>query len=303
MTTLHRFTRIVRRWPVTCFCILTLGITWGSLYGADLLLPKSVFVFLTQNILPKGLPQAFSLTGILASYGPSLAGLTIVAVCSGRSGVNEWLARWMRWRVSWKWYAAALLCAPVLFVVQHLVTHPARAFDRLFLHSAPGEVRDAVVGFFLLIHLYFPYVAGEEGGWRGFVLPHLQARYGPIWASCMIAPLWLAWHLPGVPPAMATSLVQLRALLVMMLFCVACTWIFNGAQGSILPVVLWHATTDAMGDMERHFFPLTGDLAPGHAIGDWILWPIVALVLIWLTRGRLGYRNDEMRPRQSEKLM
>jgi membrane protease YdiL (CAAX protease family) len=36
----------------------------------------------------------------------------------------------------------------------------------------------------------------EEPGWRGFALPRLQERYGPVWATLILAPLWAGWHLP-----------------------------------------------------------------------------------------------------------
>ena len=71
-----------------------------------------------------------------------------------------------------------------------------------------------------------------------------------------------------------------------------CTWIFNNTGGSLLPVMLWHASTDAMTYTETYLFHRPGDSLPGHAVGDWILWPIVAIVIIWLTRGRLGYHGD-----------
>jgi uncharacterized protein len=36
----------------------------------------------------------------------------------------------------------------------------------------------------------------EEPGWRGFALPKLQARFGPYWATVILAFFWAAWHLP-----------------------------------------------------------------------------------------------------------
>ena len=244
------------------------------------------------------MPVAFGLIGILSSYGPSLAGLMIAAACSGRPGARDWFARWTRWRVAWKWYAVAILSAPVLFVLQHLITYPGAFLDRLFLHPPLTQLRDGYVGFLLLVILYFPYIAGEEGGWRGFALPRLQERYGPIRASCIVAAMWLVWHFPGTlrsatpyyeSGTFAIGVSLVRVFLVMILFSTVCTWIFNRTRGSILPVILWHATTDAMGDTERYFFPPVGPSRPGHAVGDWILWPIVVALLLWLTRGRLGY--------------
>lgn len=290
----------VRRHPVIWFYLLTLAISWGSVYGAYFLLPASAFAFLTKNITP-GMPVAFGLVGILSSYGPSLAGLVVAVVCAGRPGAGEWLARWTRWRVGWKWYAAALLCAPVLFVLQHLITYPEAFVHRLLLPPSWPELRDVSAGFFLSFILYFPYIAGEEGGWRGFALPQLQSRYGAVWASCLIAGMWEAWHFPGTLPsptpyyesgALAVGVSLVRVYLIMVVFSMVCTWIFNRTGGSLLPVIAWHAMTDATGDAERHLFPAVGPTRPGHAVGDWILWPIVIGLLLWFTRGRLGYCDE-----------
>lgn len=289
---------MVRRHPVIWFYLLTMAITWGIPCGACYLLPGSVFAFLAIKNITPGTPLSFNLLGLLGSYGPSLAGLAIAAICSGRPGVDEWCARWTRWRVGWKWYAVALLCAPVLFMAQHLITYPEAFVHRLFVQTSWRELRDVYAGFLLSIVLYFPYIAGEEGGWRGFALPQLQGRYGPFGASCLIAGMWDAWHFPGTlrsatpyyeSGVVAVGVSLVRVYMITVVFSMVCTWIFNRTRGSILPVIAWHAMTDAMGDTERYLFPPVGPTRPGHAIGDWILWPILAGLLLWLTRGRLGY--------------
>ena len=36
----------------------------------------------------------------------------------------------------------------------------------------------------------------EEPGWRGFALPRMEARFGPLRGSVLLALLWAGWHLP-----------------------------------------------------------------------------------------------------------
>ena len=130
----------VQRHPVVWFYVLTMFISWGGFYGCYLFLASS-FSFLTETITP-GMPVAFSLVGILVSYGPSIAGLIVTGICFGHSGVDEWFGRWTQWRVALRWYVVALLCAPVLFVFQHLITYPQAFVHRMFFVPTWRELRD-----------------------------------------------------------------------------------------------------------------------------------------------------------------
>jgi hypothetical protein len=46
--------------------------------------------------------------------GPSVAGPLMTGLVHGRAGLRELLARLLRWRVSARWYAIALLTTPLL---------------------------------------------------------------------------------------------------------------------------------------------------------------------------------------------
>ena len=85
---------------------------------------------------------------------------------------------------------------------------------------------------------------GEEIGWRGYALPRLQSRMSALGASLIIGPIWALWHLPlwltgtpgRTPTLYAAFVISVIALSVIL------TWVYNSTGGSLLMVVLLHAT-------------------------------------------------------------
>src|ERR1051326_8609659 len=48
--------------------------------------------------------------------GPSIASILMTGIVSGRAGYRQLLARLLRWRVGIRWYAIALLTAPLVYI-------------------------------------------------------------------------------------------------------------------------------------------------------------------------------------------
>jgi len=137
---------------------------------------------------------------------------------------------------------------------------------------------------------------GEEPGWRGFALPRLQSRHGPLVGSLILGPLWGLWHLPMFftgwnEPTVLNVVVYLLSTTSL---AVAYTWAFNNTKGSVLIAILIHAAFNCA-------TVAVAPLFPDRVLSDYGVLPILAgfgplaVVLVALTRGRLGYREVTQR--------
>ena len=135
--------------------------------------------------------------------------------------------------------------------------------------------------------------AARVDGWRDFALPRLQERFGPLGAAAVLGPLWALWHMPlyfsdwgGWPDAHWTE--PLVFALFTITFNVVITWVFNRTGESLPVVMLLHV------GVNNTISTLWADMYPGMTAGTMmhglaIVSTVAAVVLLVVTRGRLGY--------------
>ena len=144
----------------------------------------------------------------------------------------------------------------------------------------------------------------EEPGWRGFALPRLQQRYGPLLGTIILGLLWGGWHLPLFLTSWALSTNGLEVcefILSALSIAIVITWVFNHTRGSLLIAILLHANVDAVGSTIAlvGLFPLQLMQKSGY-LPELIAFGTVALLLIVVTRGRLGYQRVDAVPTLSD---
>lgn len=205
---------LVKRHPLIAFFVLTLALSWW---------PWILYAF--------GLYAA-----PIASFGPFLAALVVLAITQGKSGIGGLLRRMVRWRVGIRWYAVALLL-PVGIALA------ATALNVLLGAQAPSAADlGGWTGLFstFAVVLLIPGIGGawEEPGWRGFALPRLQAGRSALVASLILGAVWALWHLPLV---VATGQMGGWDIVIIMAWTLVLTWVYNGTGGSVLIVMLFHA--------------------------------------------------------------
>jgi membrane protease YdiL (CAAX protease family) len=103
---------------------------------------------------------------------------------------------------------------------------------------------------------------GEEIGWRGFALPRLLERYSPLLSSLILGALWAIWHFPyALTSGTSLSEVPLHWFLTNLLaVSIIYTWIFIHTNGSLLPVLLFHAAGNTTANLLPIMPPAASDL-------------------------------------------
>jgi membrane protease YdiL (CAAX protease family) len=191
------------------------------------------------------------------------------------------------WRVAPVWYLVALAGWPAPTVAALLAWPGAAAA----LTAPAAGFAATYAGTFLLI-LVFGGPLGEEPGWRGFALPLLQQRVGPLAGALVVGALHALWHLPIhllVPSHRGLPGFVLLVAGVIALSVVSC-WIFNNTRGSLLIAMLHHATTNSAVVVLVATFPAFA-IMPALDVVRPLLHAGVALLLVAATRGRLCYER------------
>lgn len=286
---------LIHRSPVGVFFVLAYVLSWL------LILPWSLSESSAGlGWLPYTLPDVYGIVMfVFAPLGPALAAIIVTAVIEGRPGVRRLLGRIKRWRVGLRWYMVALfgfLFAYIAGYVAVLGTDPLTALLENWLLFFTVFLPLVVLGIFI------PSI-GEEPGWRGFALPRLQERYGPVWASLILGTLVGLYHTPAfftpfLGPITISEFVmfQLTAIAATFIY----TWVFNGSGGSLLIVILLHAAGNAASGLLTGVFadvPYGGwaaTIIDGGALNV-IVFATIAVLLVVLTGGRLSYRTEEQR--------
>jgi membrane protease YdiL (CAAX protease family) len=270
MTTIKTF---IKKHPVLIYFALTFALSWGAL----------VIVVGPGGFLGTKEPsdELLPLVYLAMIAGPSIAGILLTGLVYGGAGLREFLSRLLRWRVGTRWYAVALLTAPLLMTAVLLtlsLTSP------LFL---PGVLASDAKASLLLSGIAGGLLAGifEELGWTGFAIPALRRRYGVLTTGLSVGLLWGAWHFPlfsgsvsdsgAVPPA-----VYLSVLLFSWLppFRVLMVWVYD-RTGSLLVAILMHVSLTActliLQPLATGVQAVTYDVALGA-----VLWVVVAAVAV-----------------------
>ncbi len=220
---------------------------------------------------------AIFLIGVAA---PGLVALALTYRDEGAASAAALLGRALDGRVDFRWYAFALGLMPATKLLVALL-------HRLVIGEWPvfGETRWYVMAGAIMISTWVQ--AGEEVGWRGYALPRLAERFGLAPAGLLIGVIWAAWHLPlfFVPGGDTFGQSFPVYLLQVVALSIAMAWLFWRTQGSLLLVMLLHASINNTKDIVPSAVQgATDPLQLNASVSGWltltILWAVAGVLLL-----------------------
>jgi membrane protease YdiL (CAAX protease family) len=208
------------------------------------------------------------------------------------------LKRYLQWRVGWQWYLVAFLLTPGLIVLAVYI-NAARVgvspdFNTVMAHQIFGK--SAYLPLFILPFFLVDLISnGEEIGWRGYVLPRLQAKYSALTSTLILGVIWGFWHLPKYLSRWNT--VSFAWFMVhTMAYAVILTWLYNNTKGSLLLVAISHASSNTVGV----FMPMASTVSSENmsAYIIFVLFEVLTAVIIVLATGAERLSRTESVPVQ-----
>lgn len=255
------------------------------------------------SFLPESFFRPFFV--LKAFAGPFVAAFLMVNITEGNAGKARFKRRFVQMRAGRQWYLMILLGIPALFLLGIIVQPGALASFQGFPRNGLLQYLVYYLVNFLII-FFFGGPLAEEPGWRGFALPRIQARYGPLWGTLLLGIVWAFWHLPdfltraqggGPGTGWGTFFTNLPVFVLLVIaLAVIMTWVYNHTRGSIFIAILLHASINTAGLLPE-LFPAPGiPLFTMTNVALLVGLAMPALLIVLLTRGRLGYQPGQEQP-------
>ena len=272
---------LIRRHPLLAYYVLTFALSWG---GFVLVVGPSSLV--NTNWQAEG---KFLSAVMVMLAGPSIAGLLLTGLVDGRAGYRDLFTRLCTWRVGVRWYAFAILPAPIV-AVGVLFTLSMT----LPLLTADNKAAVVLGGLGAAVTTIL-----EEIGWTGFAVPRLRRRHSVPMTGLIVGVLWGLWHFlqqvfvsgtyaGGIPLLAFLMLSLFAAVANLTAYRVLMVWVYD-RTGSLPVTTLMHGMLTASSIF--WFTPIaTGALFLANvwlvAAATWLIVGAVAVFDGWL---RLGH--------------
>jgi membrane protease YdiL (CAAX protease family) len=273
---------------IGAFLILTFGVTW-SLWALVLRVASAVHE-------PVHAPPLLAVGGpifLLGVFAPGLVAVALTAWEGGSRAAGTLLRRVMRWRVGLRFYAFAVLLMPLTKLAVAVLYRGLAGTWPPF-----GETRPLVLVIATILSTLGQ--AGEEVGWRGYLLPRLTAHTGLAWASLAVGGIWATWHLPlfFMPGAGTNGQSFPLYVLQVTAYSVALAWLYWRTGGSLLLTMFMHAAFNNTKDIVPSYgtqgaSPFTLHATLVFRLTVLLLWIAVALLLVRMRGVRQVGRLDD----------
>ena len=224
---------------------------------------------------------------VLGGFGPFVSAFLLTYLNEKSEGVKNLWKQFWNMNIGKKWIGIAFLLFPAIMVSDLLIAI-------IVEQSIPEILYITEPWMYLIIFIRIFFVGGafnEEFGWRGYVIDRFQVKWNAVVSSVILGVIWSVWH---IPLFLTIGRIQhgqnfILYIMMVMLFSILFTWIYNNTNKNILAMVIFHTVINFC----TVLFPIQ-DTATG------LIYYGIILLIITLTIIKIYGPKDLMEEREKK---
>ena len=247
-----RFFVVTFLWSWVCWAV-------ASLLGGTGVISENNLNFAALN---------FSLV-VIGAFGPAVGAFVSLRTINGKGSIKKHLKLFLSLNFGWKVWLAIFLALGFSSFIAWIIPE-LFGEDRLPSHMPSIYI-------FPLYILLMVFLGGgqEEVGWRGYILPLLEKKYGLIIGSLILGIIWAIWHIPlWFVPGTTQAYMNFFVFTLMAIgYSYFFSWVIKASGNRPLSGLVVHGTANAF----MPFFPV---LILANDVTQIRFWIYAILILI-----------------------
>ena len=127
---------------------------------------------------------------LIGAFGPAVGAFVSLRSIEGKGAIKNYCKKFLSLKFGWKvWFLMFLILGGSYFISWII---PELFGEKRIPSFLPNFY---IFPIYLLLMIFFGG-GQEEIGWRGYILPYLEKRYGLIIGSLILGIIWAIWHIP-----------------------------------------------------------------------------------------------------------
>jgi len=207
---------------------------------------------------------------LLGAFGPAIGAFVSLRSLNGKGAIKNYCKKFISLKFGWKvWFSIFLMLGFSCFMAW--IIPEFFGMDRM-----PSFLPNI---FIFPIYLLIVTLFGggqEEIGWRGYILPFLEKKYGLILSSIILGVIWAVWHIPlwFIPGTSQTYMNFIAFTFMTIGYSFIFSWVLEASENRLLSGIVAHGVANGF----IALFPILIMNKESNQIRFWIYSVIIILI-------------------------
>jgi len=127
---------------------------------------------------------------IIGAFGPMMGAFYSLRTIDGKGAIKNHLKQYLSLKFGWKVWIAMFAVLGISAVVAWILP------ELWGMNRLPMLLPNIWIFPIYFVIMIFFGGGQEEVGWRGYISPYLEKKFGLFYAPIILGIVWAAWHLP-----------------------------------------------------------------------------------------------------------